>query len=127
MNKGTGAIPGWGEYQGSPMASLSGPHTANVGLMPVLDYIDVQVYGFDPVTEEEGVLLEGMYVEATGVDPNRIDHDLLPTRTGVSAITKENPEGTPTEKNLEQQPQREGPVHRASPHRLDDRLQAPRL
>ena len=98
VNQGTDAIAGWEGYQGSPSVSIEGPHTANVGLMPVLSSIDVQVYGFDPVTEEEGVLLEGIYVEATGVDPNRIDHDLLPTRTGVSAITKENPEGTPTEK-----------------------------
>ena len=98
INQGDGAVPGWEGYQDGIPSYLSGPHTARVGLMPVLSSIDVQVYGYDPVTEEAGVLLEGIYVEATGVDPNRIDHELMPTRTGVSAITKENPEGTPTEK-----------------------------
>jgi len=95
VNTGDSAIPGWESYQAAEPYYLAGPHAADIGLMPVLSSIDVHVYGFNPVTEEEGVLLEGIYVEATGVDPNYLDHELMPTRTGVSAITKENPEAQP--------------------------------
>ncbi len=90
-------VPGWDSYQNDTPFQLAGPYTANVQLMPELRTLDVQVYGFDPVTEEDNVLLEGIYVEATGVEPGDSDLVLVPTQTGVSAITKVNAPDAPTE------------------------------
>jgi hypothetical protein len=49
----------------------------------------VNVVGYNPVTQEDNVPLEGIIVECDGVHPQDIDIPLLPTQVGATGIKKE--------------------------------------
>lgn len=94
INEGAAARPGWGSVYSQGEAPLNGhsldkPHMANVLLKPAERELLVTVKGYDPVTEQENVPLEGVYVELTGVHPEDHGRELVPTRTGASGVRKE--------------------------------------
>ncbi|MBU0969412.1 MAG: carboxypeptidase regulatory-like domain-containing protein [Proteobacteria bacterium] len=90
VNEGAGKIPGWTSYSETVSKELTGPHWADVLLKPETSYIISSVYGFNPVTEENNVPLEGIIVECEGVHPDDPEIVLAPVQTGVSGIRKEN-------------------------------------
>ncbi|MBN2060195.1 MAG: carboxypeptidase regulatory-like domain-containing protein [Deltaproteobacteria bacterium] len=90
INEGTESKPGWGSYSENVGKELTGPHWADVLLKPETSYILASVYGFNPVTEEENVPLEGIVVECEGVHPEDQEIVLVPAQVGVSGINKEN-------------------------------------
>ncbi|MCK9275023.1 MAG: carboxypeptidase regulatory-like domain-containing protein [Syntrophales bacterium] len=90
INEGLESKPGWESYSEQISKELTSPHWADVLLKPDTSYIVASVYGFNPVTEEENVPLEGIIVECEGVHPEDPDIVLVPARIGVSGIRKEN-------------------------------------
>ncbi|MFC1858790.1 carboxypeptidase-like regulatory domain-containing protein, partial [Thermodesulfobacteriota bacterium] len=89
VNTGEDKRAGWDSYTSPTPEILEGPHMANVLLKPEGRSLLVTVFGYNPVTQEENVPLEGIIVEAVGVDPYDHDRELLPPITGVSGITRE--------------------------------------
>ncbi len=90
INEGADSNPGWESYSEQVSKELTGPHWADVLLKPLTSHIIASVYGFNPVTEEENVPLEGIIVECEGVHPDNQDIVLVPAQVGVSGIRKEN-------------------------------------
>lgn len=71
-------IPGWESYTPSESKLLESDHMLNMRLKPEERTLTVTVMGYNPVTQENNVPLEGIIVEATAVDPDNPDHELLP-------------------------------------------------
>ena len=89
VNEGTLKIPGWESYSGLGVEELTGPHSATALLKPEERTMTVEVYGYDPVAQQDNVPLGGIIVEATGVSPWDVNRILLPTQVGVSGINKQ--------------------------------------
>ncbi len=88
INEGAGRRAGWDTCVHQPMQSLHGPHRADVFLEPEERTLIVSVYGYDPVEEEDGVLLGGVAVELVGVHPDNVELALVPAQVGVSGLRK---------------------------------------
>jgi hypothetical protein len=93
VNTGEQKIPGWESYSPPVWKELTGHHWADVLLKPVTSQIIASVYGFNPVTEKDNVLLEAVAVECEGIHPDEPDIVLVPAQIGVSGIRKNNVEG----------------------------------
>ena len=70
VNEGEDKIPGWESYSENVGKELTGPHWADVLLKAETRQITATVYGYNPVTEEDNVPLEGIVVECEGVHPD---------------------------------------------------------
>ncbi len=81
--------PGWESYVQQTTIELAGHHWVDAVLKPETRSLNVSVYGFDPVTEQDNVPLGGIIVEAEGVHPRDSSIQLVPTLTGVSGVKKE--------------------------------------
>lgn len=90
INEGLARRPGWDSCVRQIFQSLDGPHWGDVFLKPEGRTLLVSVYGYDPVKQQENVLLGGIWVELTGVHPEDPALDLVPVQVGVSGLRREN-------------------------------------
>ena len=90
INEGDNRIFGWESYSEDVGKEVTGPHWAAVRLKPETSRIIASVYGFNPVTERDGQILESVIVECEGVHPDDPTNVLVPAQVGISGLLKAN-------------------------------------